>query len=149
MPGPSKNKDGISHRQWCFAEEYLRHFNADEAYRKVYNSSQTRNAWVILQSRPLIAYIRKRLEEKQATLDRLFDSANKTLLELNESGSENARLNAAKIIRENDLRKRELEAKLQELSLKMELLKNNSEKSSNEPVRYEIVLNDVTRKNEN
>jgi predicted RNase H-like nuclease (RuvC/YqgF family) len=140
----SKTEDNISYKQWKFAEEYLQHFNADEAYRKVYNSSQTRNAWIILRSRPLIAYIRKRLEEKKATLDRLSDSANNTLLELSQKGSEMARVNASKIIKENEIKRKELDIKLKEIDLK--LLEKDSQKSSNEPVR--IVIETVEKKPE-
>jgi hypothetical protein len=111
----TKNKYGINHRQWLFAEEYILHFNADEAYRKVYSSSQTRNAWIILRSRPLIAYIRMRLEEKQATLDRNWELANRKLQEIMESGSSSEALQAAKIASENRNKQREMESKLKEL----------------------------------
>ena len=115
-----KNADGLSQKQWAFAEEYIRHFNADEAYRKVYTSSQTRNAWIILKSRPLISYIRKRLIEKQASLDRNFEIATSKLGEIALTGTPSEKLQASKIIYDNSIKQKELEVKLKEIEKKIE-----------------------------
>ena len=141
MAFTAKNKYGITHRQWLFAEEYLLHFNADQAYRKVYSGTNCRNAWVTLQSRPLIAYIRMRLEEKQATLNRNWELANLKLQEIMTSGTPQEILQATKIASDNRNRQLELEAKLKELEATKE-----TKESPKQPmilnVEYNVVKKD-------
>lgn len=102
-----KNSDGLTHKEWKFCEEYLTDGNMERAYRVAFPNDKGRNGWRTAKRKEVICYISKRLHEKQATLSRLKDKSNQSLLEKLDSPDPEVSLEASKIV-----------AKLEELEIK-------------------------------
>ena len=101
--------DGLTFKQWTFCEEYLQNFNALDAYRKAYGK-KTHNAANTMKSKKVQAYIKKRLKEKMATMERLEDLSNSQLKREMESGN----VEAIKIFKQYKSKADEVAAKLEE-----------------------------------
>ena len=99
--------DELTYKQFLFAEHYLCHFNADEAFRHAYPKCASRQATNILKSRKLVAYIKERLEEKKVTIERLTDKAYSVLYNALDDRAKSIRLEATKqVARLNEVRMR-------------------------------------------
>lgn len=89
--------DDLTFKQFLFAEAYLRHYNVDKACREAYpNMKNSRNGANVLKSRKVVAYLKNRLEEKKATIERLTDKMHKVLGEALESPDPEVALEATK-----------------------------------------------------
>jgi phage terminase small subunit len=133
-----KNKYGLSNKQWIFCEELLKNgMVVYAAYCKAYpNDKDARNGHRLLKRKEVISYLNMRFEEKQATLDRNWELANKKLQDILETGLAEEVLEAAKIVSNNRNRQKELETKLAELE------KENKVSSS---APQQITFNVVTK----
>lgn len=119
--------DDLTYKQFIFCEAYLRHFNADEAFREAYPNCKHRNSTNIMKSRKLQKYLRKRLQEKKATQVRLTDKMRDVLIESLDSIDPAIRLEATKQV----ARLEELEAKLKQLEVADEQAKQSKETTIN------------------
>lgn len=120
--------DGLSFRQFQFCEEYLRHFNADEAAKTVYKGNH-RNGSNVLKSAKVRAYLLKRLEEKKNTIETLTDKSFAVMAELLNGDDNHFKNEAVK----NVIKLRELDSKIKELEERM----NNPEKDVKIEIHYD------------
>jgi phage terminase small subunit len=102
------------------------------------DSYASHNSHKFLKSREVVKYIRQRQQDEAnvALADGIF--VKKKLLELSEDKDPKVRLEAIKQLDAHNEWFENLQARFRELEIKSELLKNNSEKSSNEPIRITI-----------
>jgi phage terminase small subunit len=103
--------DDLTFKQFLFAEAYLRHYNVEKACREAYPNMNSKNGSNVLKSRKVIAYLKNRLEEKKATIERLTDKMHKVLGEALESPDPEVALEATKQV----ARLKEINNKINEL----------------------------------
>jgi hypothetical protein len=121
-----RNSDGLTQKEWLFAEEYLKDGNMERAYKVAFPNDKGRNGWRTAKRKEVICYISKRLHEKQATLNRLKDKSNNSLLKKLDDPDPEVSLEASKII-----------AKLEELEIKykeLEVAKETPPSVNNNPI---------------
>lgn len=71
----------LSYKQFLFCEEYLRNFNARQAFKVAYPNCKHHGETNVMKSRKVVDYIKARLEEKKATIERLTDKMHSILYE--------------------------------------------------------------------
>ena len=98
----------LSYNQFLFCEAYLRIYNVDKACRIAYPNMHTHNGSNILKSRKVQKYLRERLEEKKATIERLTDKMYDVLCQSMYSDDPTINLEATKQV----ARIKEIEAKI-------------------------------------
>ena len=97
----------LTYKQFLFAEEYLRNFNARQAFKIAYPNCTHHGETNILKSRKLVAYIKERLDEKKVTIERLTDKAYNVLYSALDDRAKTIRLEATKqVARLNEVRMR-------------------------------------------
>jgi phage terminase small subunit len=105
-----KNSDGLTNKQFLFCEELLKNGGCvHDAYKKAFPNDTGNNGHRCLKRPEVINYINKRQQQKQATMDKLLDAANKRLLSNIENGDDKESNNAIKIIVDLTSRLKELE----------------------------------------
>lgn len=57
------NEEGLTWKQFQFCQEYLQHYNAERAYKKIY-SQKARSGSNVLKSKNVQRYLRKILDQK-------------------------------------------------------------------------------------
>ena len=98
----------LSYNQFLFCESYLRIFNVDKACREAYPNMHTSNGSNVLKSRKVQKYLRARLQEKKATIERLTDKMYDVLCQSMYSDDPTINLEATKQV----ARIKEIEAKI-------------------------------------
>ena len=108
------NQDGLTHKQWLFCEELLKNgMNVHAAYAVAYpNDKHSRNGPRMLKRKEVIAYLNKRQQQKQATMDKLMDAAQERLQKIIATGSDKDAAKAVEILADIKLRTKELEKEL-------------------------------------
>lgn len=125
-----RNADGLTQKEWLFAEEYLKDGNMERAYRVAFPNDKGRNGWRTAKRKEVICYISKRLHEKQATLIRLREKSHQSLLEKLGSTNSEISLEASKIV-----------ARLEELELKYKEIEAMQQQTNKEVTSGSIVIN--------
>jgi len=109
-----RNADGLTPKEFNFCEEYLKDGNMERAYKVAFPNDKGRNGWRTAKRNQVILYINKRIQEKQASMDRLKDKSRESLLAKLSDPDPEVSLEASKIISKLE----ELELKYKELEVK-------------------------------
>jgi phage terminase small subunit len=106
-----KNSDGLTHKQFLFCEELLKNgFCVYKAYKVAYpNDRGTNNGPRMLKRIEVINYLNKRQQEKEHTMDKLLDIANKRLASIIATGSDKDAAKAIEILKNSQEKLKALE----------------------------------------
>lgn len=106
-----RNEHGLTNKQFLFCEELLRNgMVVSLAYKHAYpNDHGTNNGPRMFKRGEVVRYINMRLQQKQATMDVLLDTAHKRLIEIINNGSHKDAAKAIEVLANMNIRAKSLE----------------------------------------
>ena len=127
--------EDLTYNQFLFCEEYLRSFNARASFKHAYKNCKYDGSYNIMKNRKVVAYLRARLEEKKATIERLTDKMHKVLCESLDSPDKDVQLEATKQVGKLN----EIQARILELERRAE---DDAKSENTLIVKFEETTND-------
>lgn len=122
----------LTYKQFLFCEEYLRSYNARQAFKVAYPNCIHHGETNILKSRKVVNYIKARLDEKKMTIERLTDKAFNVLNKCLDDDSTFIALEATKQV-----------ARLNEVKARIDELLNKPSEIAPQNITLNVVKKDM------